>query len=247
MRGGVLALVAALLLASPAGAREEGASREEVRRMVVQEALRSDLVPPSLALAVAEAESGFDADAVSPAGARGVMQIMPATARGEFGVAADELWNPRLNIQLGIAFLEHLIDRYDGRWDLALSHYNGGSAVGRGRDARVIPATRAYVDKVLTGERRHARDAAIRALTDSVADAAAGLDRQGRVLALADVAPDRPADRAAAERESRHGDPHREWPPVRHGALDDDRSGSAGLLDRIARRKARFRALLVSG
>lgn len=139
-------------------------TREEIRVMLVQEALRSDGVPPSLALAVAHAESSFDPAAESSAGARGVMQIMPATGRGEFGVTPDELWEPRLNIQLGIAFLEQLIERFDGRWDLALSWYNGGSRVGSGPDARVIPATRAYVDRVLSLERRYARDPLVDAM-----------------------------------------------------------------------------------
>ena len=104
--------------------------------------------PVALALAVAHAESGFDARARSHKGARGVMQIMPATARGEYGVHPDTLWNPRVNIRLGLHFLGRLIERYDGRIDLALSYYNGGSAVGRPGRARVIPATRSYVRKV---------------------------------------------------------------------------------------------------
>ena len=108
----------AIVSVSPAGA----ATRQQIKRMVVEEALLTN-VPPSLALAVAKTESNFRGNALSSAGARGVMQIMPRTARGEFGVAADELWNPRLNIQLGIDYLESLIRRYNGRWDLALSHY----------------------------------------------------------------------------------------------------------------------------
>ena len=76
------------------------------------------------------------------------MQIMPATARGEYGIAADQLWDPRNNIRLGLHFLGRLIDRYNGRTDLALSYYNGGSAVGRPGNARIIPATRSYVRKV---------------------------------------------------------------------------------------------------
>lgn len=216
--------------------------------MVVQEAMRSERVPPSLALAVAEAESDFVADALSPVGARGVMQIMPATARGEFGVDADELWNPRLNIQLGVAFLDQLIERYDGRWDLALSHYNGGSRVGRGKDARVIPATRSYVDKVLSAERRYARDETARQLAEAVdtararptgrlampdrdaRHAAERTDRGDRYLALAGTALDIAQDRYRA----RLAGPER-------------RVGSPRLLERIAERKARFRKLLAGG
>lgn len=215
--------------------------------MVVQEALRSDRVPASLALAVAQAESDFVADAVSSAGARGVMQIMPATARGEFGVAADELWNPRLNIQLGVAFLDGLIERYDGRWDLALSHYNGGSRVGSGKEARVIPATRAYVDKVLAAERRFAVDAAVRALADRVVEANATLSRPS--------AGRRPVTGPSGEETS----PRQPRKPVIAladavvaTAVEPERfrpaaPGSQELLDRIADRKVRFRLLLGVG
>jgi len=130
-------------------------SRGGIKKIVVQEALASR-VPPSLALAVAKVESDFQANALSSKGARGVMQIMPATADGEWGVDADELWDPRLNVRLGIDFLERLIDRYDGNWEYALSYYNGGSAVGKPGQARVLPWTRGYVDSVLRWERRYA-------------------------------------------------------------------------------------------
>jgi soluble lytic murein transglycosylase-like protein len=122
-------------------------SRSLVKQIVVREA-RNMGIPVPLALAVAHAESNFNARARSHKGARGVMQIMPATARGEYGVHPDRLWNARVNIRLGLHFLARLIQRYGGRTDLALSYYNGGSAVGRPGRARVIPATRKYVRKV---------------------------------------------------------------------------------------------------
>ena len=188
------ALAALLLISSRSPSHSSSTAgvapmtREEVRVMLVQEALRSEQVPPSLALAVAHAESHFDPTAESSAGARGVMQIMPATGRGEFGVEPHELWQPRLNIQLGIAFLGDLIDRYDGRWDLALSYYNGGSRVGSGAAAKVIPATQAYVDKVLKLERRYADDAKTGVMIAEARSAnptlAAGGSAAGRALAL---------------------------------------------------------------
>ena len=122
-------------------------SRPAVQQIVAEEALRMG-VPVSLALAVAHAESNFDPAAESPKGARGVMQIMPATARGEYGIDADLLWQPRLNIRLGLHFLKRLLERYRGRIDHALSYYNGGSAVGDLPYARVIPATAKYVKRV---------------------------------------------------------------------------------------------------
>ena len=113
--------------------------------------------PASLAMAVAHAESNFDPRALSPKGARGVMQIMPATARGEYGIPPELLWDARLNIRVGIHFLARLLGRYRGRTELALSYYNGGSAVGDLPRASVIPATRDYVAKVLRLEREYAR------------------------------------------------------------------------------------------
>ncbi|GHD63217.1 hypothetical protein GCM10017083_53140 [Thalassobaculum fulvum] len=260
---GILAVVLALLAAGDgraAGVPDAGdGGRAEIRRIVVQEALRSERVPPSLALAVAEAESNFDPGAESRAGARGVMQIMPATGRGEFGVEPDALWQPRLNVQLGIAFLDRLIGRYGDRWDLALSHYNGGSRVGSGAAARVIPATRGYVDKVLRLERRYARDETVRRM---VAAAGAPPERVGaserlpvRAVAAARLAEAeagtvdwRPADRrrrflALAERALAGAD-------ARHRRLaaepGGDRRGSAGILAGIEARKQRFRALLAT-
>ncbi len=151
-------LIAACSLAmlSPA----EASTRSETRRLVVEEAMNSH-VPPSLAMAVAKVESDFQPKALSSAGARGVMQIMPATAMGEYGVGAEELWDARLNVQLGIDFLESLIARYDGRWDLALSHYNGGSVMRTRSGMEPLPATRKYVERVLAWQKRYAEQASV--------------------------------------------------------------------------------------
>ena len=253
MRAVLLAIVVLMTQAdrpADATAPSTNATRAEVRRMVVEEALRSDRVPVSLALAVAEAESDFVADAVSPAGARGVMQIMPATARGEFGVSEEELWDPRLNIRLGVTFLEGLIDPYDGRWDLALSHYNGGSRVGSGTEARVIPATRAYVDKVLATERRYASQGTAIAAADRAADMSAATDEHPRHKAASSLPrraperrPQRPRvvdvqDEALAAARIPPSPP---IPPRPHAV------GAQVLLDRIASRKARFQVLLGDG
>ena len=131
------------------------APRTEVKRIVVEEALRAALAP-SLALAVAKVESDFSPRALSAKGARGVMQIMPRTARDLFGVDADALWDARRNVRLGIDYLSNLIERYGGRWDLALSHYNGGTLARRGGDPRPHAATRGYVAQVLKWHRLYA-------------------------------------------------------------------------------------------
>jgi hypothetical protein len=158
----VLLLAAiSLLMFSPA----EASTRGDVRRLVVEEAMNSH-VPPSLAMAVAKVESDFQPKALSHAGARGVMQIMPGTAMGEYGISAEELWDARLNVQLGINFLESLILRYDGRWDLALSHYNGGSVLHTRNSMEPLPATRKYVETVLKWQQRYAEQATVWAMAE---------------------------------------------------------------------------------
>ena len=156
----LMTLAAVVVLAWGAAGASQAATRTDIKEIVIEEALATT-VPPSLALAVAKVESDFRAGALSSKGARGVMQIMPATAKGEFGVAADELWDARLNIQLGIDFLAQLIRRYDGRWDLALSHYNSGRIKHSGGRAEPLPATRTYVNAVLRWQRRYAAQARV--------------------------------------------------------------------------------------
>jgi len=126
-----------------------------IKTLIVQEAQRSKYVTPSLALAVAHVESSFRADAISPAGAIGVMQIMPRTGRTLYGLSSRQLKDPHINIRAGIQFLDQLIEQYDGRIDLALSHYNGGSAVNRGGTKKIISYTRGYVLKVLSAARMY--------------------------------------------------------------------------------------------
>lgn len=141
---GMLTLAPGLAFAG-AGATPD---RNAIRALIVDEALELG-VSPALALAVAHAESYFDPQVESHKGARGVMQVMPATVRGEYALHPDILWMPRYNIRIGLHFLHRLLERYRGQVEFALSYYNGGSRVGDLPYARVIPATRAYVDKVI--------------------------------------------------------------------------------------------------
>jgi len=150
---------AAILLATTVGAADarlssRTADRASVINMIRHEARNMGVSVP-LALAVAHAESYFNPKAESHKGARGVMQIMPATSRSEYGIHPDLLWDARINIRLGLHFLRRLLSRYQGRVDLALSYYNGGSRVGDLPNARVIPATRKYVRKVLRLRREY--------------------------------------------------------------------------------------------
>jgi hypothetical protein len=131
---------------------------EDIQQRVIAEAKRQNM-PPSLALAIAKVESNFDHQALSHAGAKGVMQIMPRTAEQVFGVSRSRLFEPDVNIQLGLTFMKNLLKRYDGRLDIALSHYNGGSGVkSKHGELRVIPSTRGYVDKVLATQHDFLQD-----------------------------------------------------------------------------------------
>lgn len=104
-------------------------------------------VSPALALAVISVESGGRADAVSSAGAQGLMQLIPATAE-RFGVA-DSL-DPAQNIKGGVAYLDWLLGEFDGDPILAIAAYNAGEgAVRKHGGVPPFAETRDYVPKVL--------------------------------------------------------------------------------------------------
>lgn len=107
----------------------------------------------ALLAAVARTESGFDTGAVSPAGAQGLMQFMPATAAG-MGV---DPWDPRSAIDGAARYLRRELDRF-GRLDLALAAYNAGpGAVQRHGGIPPFPETLAYVRKVLDTREQYLR------------------------------------------------------------------------------------------
>ena len=91
---------------------------------------------------------GFRSQSSSSAGAIGVMQIMPRTGRDVFGLSRTDLFEPKTNIRAGVTFLDQLIDRYEGRIDLALSPTMAARTLP-GPQPKIIPATRGYVIKVL--------------------------------------------------------------------------------------------------
>jgi len=104
-------------------------------------------IDPALAIAVVASESGFRVHAVSPRGAEGLMQLMPATAR-ELGV--HDSFDPEANILGGLRYLKQLLTRYQGNESLALAAYNAGMRhVDRTRDVPDIEETQLYVQRVL--------------------------------------------------------------------------------------------------
>ena len=154
-RGLVGFTVMAVMLSATAQQAAANWSANRIEQTIISESLKTTYVRPSLALAVAETESNFRPHVVSHAGAVGIMQIMPATAFGLYKTGRAALFDPRTNIRIGVRFLDHLIKKYNGRIDLALSHYNGGSAVMKNGSARVLPYTRDYVSRVLARSRHY--------------------------------------------------------------------------------------------
>lgn len=128
------------------------ASPEAVRmRGLIAQLARVHAVPTSLVEAVVAVESGFDARAVSPKGARGPMQLMPATGRRYGLLEPGQFHLPQQNIDAGVRHLKHLLDRHKGNVALALAAYNAGSGAVQKHGDRIPPyaETMLYVPAVL--------------------------------------------------------------------------------------------------
>ena len=108
---------------------------------------RAHRLHPALIRAVIKTESDFDPQAVSRAGAIGLMQLMPQTA---VRLDVRDSYNPDENIGGGTKYLRQLLDRFNGNLPLALAAYNAGEhVVERYQGLPPIPETRQYVKKVL--------------------------------------------------------------------------------------------------
>jgi soluble lytic murein transglycosylase-like protein len=126
---------------------ESGAYDAEIESAAAREA-----VDPALVRAVIAHESGFDPSATSPAGAQGLMQLMPATAQG---LGVTDPYDPAQSIAGGTHLLGTLLERYDGDLTSALAAYNAGpGAVDRAGGVPPYAETQAYVRNVIATYQR---------------------------------------------------------------------------------------------
>ncbi len=129
-------------------------SRVDIMRCIKKQAGRYN-VDPYLVNAIISIESGFNLNAVSSRGALGLMQLMPATAkelakREKMEIKREHLFDPEINIALGVRYLAELGERYNNNLELVLAAYHAGIGNVAKYDNKVPPfkSTRRYVKDV---------------------------------------------------------------------------------------------------
>jgi len=116
---------------------------------VINEIARKHRVESTLIHSIIKAESNYNRLAVSSKGAVGLMQLMPQTGI-QYG--ANDLYDPRQNIEAGVKYLRDLIRLYNGKTNLVLAAYNAGQeAVKKYKGVPPYPETRNYIEKVKKG------------------------------------------------------------------------------------------------
>ena len=135
------------------GSTEAAVSASGSRNKNAYDALIADAaarhrIDPGLMKAIMHTESGFNANARSPVGAQGLMQLMPATAR-RFNVT--DAWNPAQNIEGSAKYIRFLLTRFNGRVDHVLAGYNAGEGnVDKYGGIPPFRETQDYVRRVLS-------------------------------------------------------------------------------------------------
>lgn len=120
-------------------------------RRIIADAASCYRLEPKLVEAVIKVESGYRANALSPKGAAGLMQLMASTA---FELGVKDRYDPIENVYGGAKYLRNLLDRFKGNLRLALAAYNAGpTAVEKHNGIPPYPETERYVEKVLQAYR----------------------------------------------------------------------------------------------
>jgi soluble lytic murein transglycosylase-like protein len=123
-----------------------GRKAEHLYHMFIIQTASHYQIDPALIKAIIMAESGYNTKAVSKKGAKGLMQLMPKTARA---LGVEDIFNPHQNITGGVQYFKRMVNRFNGDVKLALAAYNAGSR--NVRHYKGIPpfkATRYYIKKV---------------------------------------------------------------------------------------------------
>jgi len=115
---------------------------------LIAEASQRYSIDAALVKAIIRAESNFNHRAVSPVGARGLMQLMPSTAAT---LHVDDSFHPEKNIDGGVRYLRYLMNLFDGNIPLVLAAYNAGENAVMRYNNRIPPfqETQSYVKRVL--------------------------------------------------------------------------------------------------
>jgi soluble lytic murein transglycosylase-like protein len=131
----------------PVFPREKNMGNERKYDHIIRMLCREHQMDFSLVKAVIKAESAFNPRAVSQKGARGLMQLMPNTARE---LSVNNPFDPYDNLQGGVRYLRKMLDIFNGNVTLAVAAYNAGpSAVQNANAIPPYPETRTYVQRVL--------------------------------------------------------------------------------------------------
>lgn len=122
------------------------ADKAQLKEMITKTAQKYG-VDPKLIHAVVKQESAFNPKATSHCGAMGLMQLMPATAKG---LGVKDAYNPVQNVDGGVRYLKSMLDKYNGNVILALAAYNAGpGAVDKYDDVPPYKETQNYVKNIL--------------------------------------------------------------------------------------------------
>jgi len=134
---------------APISSDNQSAANESllIESSILQAARKYNL-PPGLIKAVIRAESNFQVEAVSPAGAQGLMQLMPATAKA---LGVGNPFDIAENIDGGARYLRQMLDSFDGDVRVALAAYNAGPGTVEKYGGQIPPyqETQHYIDRVL--------------------------------------------------------------------------------------------------
>jgi len=120
--------------------------RERSFHLIIVQAAHSHQVDPALIKAIIKAESSYNPKAISKRGAKGLMQLMPGTAKA---LGVEDSFNPEQNINGGVRYFKNLVNQFNGDVKLALAAYNAGSrTVRKYRGVPPYKATKYYIKKV---------------------------------------------------------------------------------------------------